>query len=251
MESLTTVLESLDGVPEALHPFYREESGKFVLSLTDPKAHPAFVTLKATADRLDKEAREVRNELEAAKDKLAEVPDDFDADEYARLREKGEADETALEQRITERLKKRHERELEKANKRGDDAEAQLHTLLVENGLTEALTKANVAGPLMDAAKALLLRNHKPMIADGKALIDGEEIADFVKAWAETDGGQHFVASENSGGGGGGNKPGGKRVSAEANPFKVGSTFNMTEQMRITKEDPQRAERLKQEAQAA
>jgi len=251
MESLTTVLETLDGVPEALHPFYREEGGKFVLSLGDPKAHPAFQTIKQTADNLDRQLREARTELEAAKDKLAEIPDDFDADEYARLREKSEPDETALEQKITERLKKRHERELEKANKRADDAEGQLHTLLVENGLTEALTKANVAGPLMDAAKALLLRQHKPTIADGKALIDGEEIADFVKAWAETDGGQHFVASENSGGGGGGKTPGAKRTTTEANPFKIGAHYNMTEQMRITKEDPQRAERLKQEALAA
>ena len=223
METLNTVLDSLDDVAEPLRGYYREEDGRFVLSLAEPKAHPAFRTLKQTADRLDRELKEARRALDGANERLAGWPDEFERAEYARLKERGRLE-------------------------RAEAAERQVHTLLVENGLTEALSRAQVAPSLLDAAKALLLRQHKAEIVEGKALIDGDEIADFVRDWADGEAGRHFVAAPQSGGGGAEAKPGGALPAGPSNPFAKGQGFNLTEQMRLQREDPGRAERLRQAA---
>jgi len=227
---------------EPLRGYYREEDGRFVLSLAEPKAHPAFRTLKQTADRLDRDLKETRRALEGANERLAAWPDEFERDDYARLKERGSLDEGEIERRAT----KQRRQEFDKARDRADAAERQLHTLLVENGLSEALSRAQVAPSLLDAAKALLLRQHKAEIVEGKALIDGDEIADFVKGWADGESGRHFVAAPRSGGGGADVKPGGPSLAGAANPFAKGQGFNLTEQMRLQREDPARAERLRQ-----
>ena len=89
LESLSTVLDSLDDVAEPLRGYYREEDGRFVLSLAEPKAHPAFRTLKQTADRLDRELKEARRALDGANERLAGGPDEVERAEYARLKERG------------------------------------------------------------------------------------------------------------------------------------------------------------------
>jgi hypothetical protein len=244
LETLTTVLDSLDGVAEPLRGYYREEDGRFVLSLAEPKAHPAFRTLKQTADRLDRELKEARRSLDGANERLAAWPDEFEREEFARLKERGNLDDGKIERRAA----KRRRQEMDKALERADAAERQLHTLLVENGLTTALSQAQVAPSLLDAAKALLLRQHKAEIVDGRALIDGDEIPDFVKSWADGEAGRHFVAAPQSGGGGAEAKPGGTPSAGTANPFAKGQGFNLTEQMRLRREDPARAERLRQAA---
>lgn len=244
MDTLTTVLDSLDDVAEPLRGYYREEDGRFVLSLAEPKAHPAFRTLKQTADRLDRELKEARRALDGANERLAGWPDEFERAEYARLKERGSLDEGEIERRAA----KRRRQELDTALERAEVAERQLHTLLVENGLTEALSRAQVAPSLLDAAKALLLRQHKAEIVEGKALIDGDEIVDFVRDWADGEAGRHFVAAPQSGGGGAEAKPGGAPPAGPSNPFAKGQGFNLTEQMRLQREDPGRAERLRQAA---
>lgn len=244
MESLTAILDSLETVPDLLRPYYREEDGRYVLSLADPKAHPAFRTLKQTADRLDRDLKESRRALDGANERLKALPEAFDREEYARLKERGALDEGEIERRAA----RRRQRDLDKALERADAAERQLHTLLVENGLSEALSRAQVAPSLLDAAKALLLRQHKAEIVDGRALIDGDEIADFVNGWADGDAGRHFVAAPHSGGGGAEAKPGGAGLAGNANPFAKGRDFNLTEQMRLQREDPARAMRLRQAA---
>lgn len=244
MDALITVVDSLDSIPEPLRPFYRDEDGQHVLSLADPKAHPAFRTLKQTADRLDREVKEARRALEQANERLAKLPEEFDREEYERLKERGVLDEGEIERRAA----KRRQRELDSALERANGAERQLHTLLVENGLSEALTRAQVAPSLLDAAKALLLRQHKAEIVEGKALIDGDEIAGFVKGWADSETGRHFVTAPQSGGGGAEAKPGGSGLGSVTNPFAKGQGFNLTEQMRLRREDPARADRLRQAA---
>lgn len=81
--------------------------------------------------------------------------------------------------------------------------------LLVDNGLTEQLVKANVAPAFLPAVKALLA----PQVvikSDGserKALVGDKPLADFITAWSQGDEGKNYIAAANSGGGG---APGGK-----------------------------------------
>jgi len=73
---------------------------------------------------------------------------------------------------------------------------------------------------------------------------DGKKIADLLNDFLGTEEGKHYLQSTNNGGGvpgSGGTKP------AVANPWAK-DTFNLTRQMEITREDPARANSLKEAA---
>lgn len=107
---------------------------------------------------------------------------------------------------------------LKEATKRAETAEKSLgeeqaHTasLLVDGGLTSALTEAGVKNPAhLKAAAALLKTTAKVEVTAGEngartAMVDGKPLADFVKTWSASDDGKAFVAATvNTGGGAGG-----------------------------------------------
>ena len=130
--------------------------------------------------------------------------------------------------------------------KRAETAEKSLadeagHTqrLIVDGGLTAALTEAGVTNPVMLKAAAAMLRANKIDIAvDGDARvakIGDKSLGDFVKAWAQGDEGKAFVAAPgNAGGGARGN---GGQGGGAVNPWAK-DTFNMTAQGKLFNENP-------------
>ena len=103
-----------------------------------------------------------------------------------------------------------HLAEMLKANDRGDAAEAQLKTLLIDNGLSTALDGVNINKDLKAGAVAMLQAS--ALITDGKAMVGDKSLSDAVKEWAETDTGKAFCLAPNNSGGdgnGGGNVPSG------------------------------------------
>jgi hypothetical protein len=84
--------------------------------------------------------------------------------------------------------------------------------LLVDNGLVAELTKAGVTNPHHLKAAQAMLRAGVQIETEGEnrvAKSGGKNLADFVKEWAGSDEGKHFVsATNNSGGGAGGGKGG-------------------------------------------
>lgn len=79
--------------------------------------------------------------------------------------------------------------------------------LLIDNGLTAALTEHKIAPQFMPAAKALL--SGKATIkteGDKRSVVVGDKaLGDFVKEWAISDAGKHYVTAPANGGG---NAPG-------------------------------------------
>jgi hypothetical protein len=95
--------------------------------------------------------------------------------------------------------------EADKARKALETAEGFTQRLLVDNGLTDALTKAGVTNPVhLKAAKALL-SGQVQIVADGDgkvAKVGEKALAEFASEWAKGDEGKFFVAAPNNGGGG-------------------------------------------------
>lgn len=97
------------------------------------------------------------------------------------------------------------------ATKRASKAEKALETeigfnrkLLVDNGLTDALTKANVASQFLPAAKALLASKVE-IKTEGdqrKVMVGDKELGAYVTEWSQGDEGKHYVIAPKSGGGG-------------------------------------------------
>lgn len=78
-------------------------------------------------------------------------------------------------------------------------------SLLVDNGLTAALTEAGVTNPALLKAAVALHKGSVTIEADGDkrvAKVGDKTLADHLKEWAGSDEGKHFVAAQNNSGGG-------------------------------------------------
>jgi hypothetical protein len=126
-------------------------------------------------------------------------------------------------------------------------AAEQGHTqkLLIENGLTAALTEAGVKDPaLLKAAAAMIQLGHKPaVVIDGEARVakvGDKALGEFVKEWAQGADGKSFVAAPSNGGGGATGGSGGAA--------KGWKELSMTEQGALYKENPAQAKALASQA---
>lgn len=138
----------------------------------------------------------------------------------------GTADPKALER--LEANVERLENELEAAmtnlketSKRATKAEKSLteesnsnRQLLIDNGLTAALSGAKVAEQYLPAVKALLAGKVELKTVDGKkvAMVGDKELGVFVTEWSQGDEGKHYVKAPANGGSGA--NPGSKAVPA-------------------------------------
>jgi len=76
-------------------------------------------------------------------------------------------------------------------------------SMVVENGLTAALVEANVAPEFMEAARAMLEKSVTVKVEgdNRNAVVGDKSVLDYVKDWAASDKGKHFVKAPANGGG--------------------------------------------------
>lgn len=100
---------------------------------------------------------------------------------------------------------KKAQSDAESARKALEGAEGFTQRLLVDNGLSDALTKAGVTNPVHLKAVKSMLAGQVKIEADGDnriAKVGDKALSDFVAEWAKGDEGKYFVAAPaNSGGG--------------------------------------------------
>lgn len=145
---------------------------------------------------------------------------------------------------------------LDQAVKRAESLQKQLNDRLVDTELDRALDEAKVHPAYRKAARAL----HRSLIhvkqdEDGMfhAVYDDPDVGDrevikAIKDWGASEEGQYYVkAPESVGSGANGATSAGRKMAR--NPWKK-EFFNVTEQGRIMREDPQKAARMKAEASA-
>lgn len=207
---LQTVIESTEGLDEALVPFYTEQDGKFVLQIEGVDAHPDVANLKSAFERQKADNVTLKAERDTLKAKASAYPDDFDADKWAKLKD-GKPDEAAL---IA--LRKELETERDQAIAERDTAKENARKNAVERDLTDALTEAGVTNPSFAKAARTMLSGEVKVGDDGLPYVDTDmgpvSVADRVKRWAAGEG-KDFVTPPQGGGAKGGNGGGTKPLS--------------------------------------
>ena len=118
-----------------------------------------------------------------------------------------ESERDALKAQLAEANKavKKAGQVAEDAVKRAEAAEGFGSKLLVDNGLSEALSKAGVTNPVHQKAAKAMLAGQVQIVADGDskvAKVGDKALADFVTEWAGSDEGKHFVTAADMNGGG-------------------------------------------------
>jgi hypothetical protein len=261
---LKAIVENLDDVPEAQRDLYTEKDGKFYLDLEeDIRNHPSVTALSNALSKQKDAVKDLKAKLADIEQRLKSIPDDFDAEEYKRLKEAAENDDDPPddpegkkkkredaqrlhEQRI-QRMKEEHATELQKVKDELAAAIAKTRKLVVDTAIEDALNEQNIKPEFRKATRSLL-REKVKVVEDE----DGNDVAivetdlnpemplkDYAAEWAGSDEGRHFVGKPS--GSDAENKGGGNK--GEKNPWTK-EHWNLTEQGKLVKNDRAKAERL-------
>ena len=245
-----------DEIPAEHVPFYAERDGAWLLDVegaVDKAKLDEFrtsnVSLLKERDDLKKryegiDPEEVRS-LRTASTKAAEEA----------LLKAGEF-EKVLETR-TKALKGDHDKQLAAATTERDALNARLVAIQIDQGIVGVATKRGLRATAIPditarARGVFRLVDGVPTAfdADGQTVRAGKDgVAPMtLDEWvdAQVSEAPHLFES-NTGAGGAGARPQGGNASGRANPFAK-ETWNLTEQMRLMKQDPKTAERLRRGA---
>lgn len=218
--ALKAYVDTLDGIDESLHEHYTEKDGGFYLSLDDFGKHPGAVTLKTTLNRVSKERDTLSGEVSELKSRVESLPEDFDPDEWTRLKAKNDGKDDEAIQALNEKhskaieaLRNKHSAELEEVSAQIAERDSYIDRTLVDGGLKDSLIEVGVMPELMDGALASLRGSVKVQRSeDGSrtAIVETElgdvPVADYVKDWSTTKGKAYL--GKPSGPGGEGNNGG-------------------------------------------
>lgn len=103
-------------------------------------------------------------------------------------------------QKALELAKGEYSRDLEKFKSDLDGANNLVRTLLIDNGLSDALDKVNINPSLKHGAIALL--KDQLEIQDGKAVAGDKELSAFIEEWSQSDMGKAYTLAPNNSGAG-------------------------------------------------
>lgn len=167
----------------------------------DPAKH---ASLAAAHDRLKKDSAADRAAIAEMKARLDAVDAEKAAAEEAKAREAGDFDT------VKKQLEDRYGKEVTKRDEAIGKYRSQVERLVIDAGLSQALAAASVGAEFLPAVTALLRQGVEIKDDDDGnplAFRGSVPLAEYVKLWAESDGGKAFVRLNNSGGdarGGGG-----------------------------------------------
>jgi|AntDeeMetagen192_2_1112575.scaffolds.fasta_scaffold01425_5 chromosome segregation ATPase len=192
--------------------------------------------LKAKRDELLADVRKQKDDKAELNDRLQKLEDSQEDAARAKAEAEGNVDE------IKAQVAKEYDRKLERLQK-DLDASAQKYEaehgvnkrLLIDNGLTDALTQAGVAKELMPAARARLKEQGielEDIEGERQARIDGKDISEYVSEWSQGDEGRHFISAANNGGGGANGANGGGQAAPKL------SDMNESERVAFAQRDP-------------
>ncbi|NBB81649.1 MAG: hypothetical protein GVY36_19775 [Verrucomicrobia bacterium] len=248
---------------ESHQGLYREQDGKYVLDVDDVDNFPTVHGLKTGHIRSKKERDQYRDQFESLKRKAGPLADFDDIDlsdaDPERLESllpyltgereipSGDGGPKVDVDKIKANAVKPFERKLSEAEQTAEQYKGLLHKHVRDSALTSALSKSKVAEPYFDAAMAMFRSRIKVVEDDGNLIpmieddATGEMPVDkYIKEWAQTDQGKAFIeATGNQGGGSRGSGASGKIK----NPWSP-DNWNMSEQGRIYREDPERARKM-------
>lgn len=203
---LKTVLETTDGLDDAVKSLYTEADGKFVLQIEGVDAHPDVANLKSAYERVKADRDVIKTDRDTLKASQTDLPEGFTIEKWEKLKD-GKPDEAALV-----KLREKLEAERDKAIAERDAAKETARKNALDRDLTDALTEAGVTNTAFAKAARTMISDGVQIGDDGKPFIDTDMgplgLTEHVKRWAAGEG-KDFVTAPQGGGGKGGQGGGG------------------------------------------
>lgn len=216
--TLPAVVASMDEVPEEAREHYREsDDGGFALAVDGVKEHPKVTALSKAYESEKDKRKSLSEKLRSFGDV---TPDDVESlrEELAEAREGGDVDVEAKIEEVKEKLAEKHEAEKQEIRDENESLRGDLHQLLVDNQLNQAIEEAGIKPEFRPAVRAMLKEREPTLVEkDGQRVgvfkespdgIPGDHrIDEFVDQWAETEDAKPYLPASNKSGSG--SEPGG------------------------------------------
>lgn len=186
--ALKALLETLDGVDDAVKPFYAERDGKFVLDVDGVDDHPDVANLKNAYQRTKDDREKAKSEAASLKTQIEEL-------------KKGAPDTAATQAKIAQL-----QEQLDTANAQIGDWKTKYTGVTRDQALQGALQGAGITSPTFLKAAQAMLSGMVKLGEDGTAFVETsmgpKMLGDYVKGWAASEG-KDFVTPPKGGGAGG------------------------------------------------
>jgi hypothetical protein len=186
---LKTVLDTTDGLDEAIAALYTEKDGKHILDLEGVDDHPDVANLRNAYSRTKEDREKAKREATELRARIAEV-------------EKGAPDTAATQAKLAAL-----EDKLAKAEAEAGEWQGKYTGVTRDQSLKSELQKAGINEPAFLNAATLMLANQVKLGDDGTAYVETQMgpkvLGDYVKSWAASDGAA-FVSPAKGGGANGG-----------------------------------------------
>ena len=183
--ALKALLDNLEGVDDAVKPFYAEADGKFVLQVEGVDDHPEVANLKNAYSRTKEDREKAKQEAATLKSQIDEL-------------KKGAPDTAATQAKIAQL-----QEQLEAANGKATEWQTKYTGITRDQALSGALQGAGITNPTFLKAAQAMLSGMVKLGDDGTAYVDTgmgpKVLGDFVKGWAAGEG-KAFVAPPSGGG---------------------------------------------------
>lgn len=210
---LKTVLETLDGVDDAVKPFYAEADGAYVLQVDGIDAHPDVANLKNAYERVKADKQTLSSERDALRDKIKGIPDDFDPKKWDAAKS-GKADPAELVQ-----LRQTLEAERDDWKGKYEGLTADMRSRAIRDAVSSALAAQGVPEGTRKGAALAMLDGRKVDLQGETPVIDTDmgpmSVSDYAKRWAAGDGKGYVAAPAGGGAKGKESASGGTQVSRE------------------------------------
>ena len=215
--ALKAVLETLDGLDEAVHPFYVEKDGAYVLDIEGMDSHPEVRGVIGANQANAEKAKQRQAKIESLTAQIAEL-------------QKNAPDTAATQAKLAQM-----QEQLDAKVSEAQEWQGKYTSVTRDQTLAQALQAAGITNPTFIKAATTMLKDQVKIGEDGTVYAEtpmGPKIVqDYVKSWAAGDG-KDFVAPP-SGGGASGSKGGG--ASAQKKPEEM----NVQERGQLLKDDPE------------
>lgn len=154
--ALKALLETLDGVDDAVKPFYAERDGKFALDVEGVDDHPDVANLKNAYGRTKDDREKAKTEAATLKAQIAEL-------------QKGAPDTAATQAKLASL-----QEQLDAAKAAENDWRGKYVGKARDEALTSALQASGVTNPTFLKAAQAMLSGMVKLSDDGTATVDGD-----------------------------------------------------------------------------
>jgi hypothetical protein len=226
---LKAVLETLEGVDDALANLYEEIDGAYFLKIDGIDDHHGIKNLKSSLSH-------VKNDKDTLKEQIKQLKAENAKSISEKSQSSKEGDEALMEVRglkdLAETLKA--ENQSLKENSRRS---------LIERELTSALASNGVTDPIFLKAATLMLKKQVNVDDNNTAYTDTDmgrlTVKSFVQSWASKEG-KSFVKQATGGSASGSQSTG----ATKDNPWRK-ETFNLTKQAEVLQNNPELVQSMK------